>query len=31
MAGLTSEPRVLLTGAGGAAAVSFIKAVHDEP
>ncbi len=26
-----SEPRVLLTGAGGAAAVSFIKAVRGEP
>lgn len=27
----TSAPRVLLTGAGGAAAVSFIKAVRGEP
>lgn len=27
----TSRPRVLITGAGGAAAVSFIKAVRSEP
>ncbi len=31
MASATSQPRVLLTGAGGAAAVSFIKAVRGEP